>query len=146
MNILLIDDQPQMGEMFSKLIRALKHRITYLTSGVEALKLSDEQIDAFDLLFIDMNMPEMDGCETGLAIKARIPDIVTVMLTADSSIDTVIKALRDSKFDDYLCKADVMVRDAFTTAIDVFSSSFKLTETLMRAQALVKAWPKLAGN
>ena len=143
MNILLIDDQPQMGEMFSKLIRALKHRITYLASGVEALKLTDEQIDAFDLLFIDMNMPEMDGCETGLAFKERIPDIVTVMLTADASIETVIKALRDSKFDDYLCKSDVMIREAFNSSFDVFNSSFKLTETLMRAQSLVKARQEL---
>ncbi|MBF0278601.1 MAG: sigma-54-dependent Fis family transcriptional regulator [SAR324 cluster bacterium] len=143
MNILLIDDQPQMGEMFSRLIRALKHQITYISSGVEALKLTDEQFDNFDLLFIDMSMPELDGCETGLAIKERIPDIVTIMLTADSRIETVIKALRDSKFDDYLCKSDVMVREAFDSSFDVFSSSFKLTETLMRAQSLINARQEL---
>ena len=143
MNILLIDDQPKMGEMFSKLIRALNHQITYLASGLEVLKLTDKQLDSFDLLFIDMGMPDMDGCETGLAIKARIPDIVTIMLTADSRIETVIKALRDSKFDDYLCKSDVMIKEAFDHSFDVFNSSFKLTETLMRAHQLINARQEL---
>ncbi len=130
MNILLIDDQPKMGEMFGKILKALHHHVTYLSSGPIALALADDELDGFDLIFIDMAMPGMDGCETGIAIKKRIPDMVNIMLTADSSIETVIKALRDSKFDDYLCKADV--------AKDAFSGSFKLQETLMRAHTLLK--------
>ncbi|MBF0287298.1 MAG: sigma-54-dependent Fis family transcriptional regulator [SAR324 cluster bacterium] len=130
MNILLIDDQPNMGEMFGKILKALHHQVTYLSSGPSALALSDEELDEFDLIFIDMAMPGMDGCQTGIAIKKRMPDMVNIMLTADSSIDTVIQALRDSKFDDYLCKADV--------AKDAFKGSFKLQETLMRAHTLLK--------
>lgn len=135
MRILLIDDQPRMGETFSKILRALKHQVTYIDGGAEALKVPDDELLEYDIILIDMNMPGMDGCETGLALKERIQDLVTIMLTADSSIETVIKALRDSKFDDYLCKSEV--------AKDAFEGSFKLQETFMRAQSLLKTRQEL---
>lgn len=135
MNILLIDDQSKMREMFSKILQTLHHQVAYLSSGLEALKLSDGELQAFDVIFIDMIMPEMDGCRTGLAIKERFPDLVTIMLTVDSSIKTVIRALRDSKFDDYLYKTEV--------AKDACIGSFKLQETLLRAQTLMKTRQEL---
>ena len=135
MKLLLIDDQSKMGETFSKILQALNHQVVFLSSGLEALRLSDGELSAFDAIFIDMIMPEMDGCRTGLALKERVPDTVTIMLTVDSSNKTVIRALRDSKFDDYLHKTEV--------AKDACIGSLKLQETLIRAQTLAKTRQEL---
>ncbi len=130
MNILLIDDEPRMGATFSKILQRLTHQVTYLPSGKDALSLTDDELADFDVVMIDMLMPVMDGCATGIKLKERLSRLVTIMLTGDSKIETVVKALRDSDFDDYLCKPDV--------AKDAAMGGAKLRETFMRADRLVK--------
>ena len=137
MQVLLVDDQPKMGLAFTKIIENLDHQVTFLASGTTALAMSDEQLDAFDVVMIDMNMDELDGCETGLQIKHRVPTIVTIMLTADSSVETVVKALRDSQFDDFLCKRDI--------AKDAMQGSPMLQETFLRADN-IRATRKALSN
>ncbi|MGK5091475.1 sigma-54 dependent transcriptional regulator [Deltaproteobacteria bacterium TL4] len=129
MNILLIDDEPRLCESFARLFSKLGHQVTSLNSGKEALQLQEAQLIFFDLALVDMNMAEMDGFQTGLRLKERVPHLVTIMLTADDRLETVVKALRDSKFDDYLCKQDV--------ARDAMVGSPRLQETLIRAESLL---------
>ncbi|MBF0286621.1 MAG: sigma-54-dependent Fis family transcriptional regulator [SAR324 cluster bacterium] len=129
MKIILIDDQVKMGNAFTKIIKALEHEVAYFNSGYAALALPDEDLFQYDAAFIDMNMDGMDGCETGLKLKARVPAIVTIMLTSDTQMGTVIKALRDSQFDDFLCKRNV--------AKDAMAGSPQLQETILRAQNIL---------
>jgi len=130
MNILLVDDEIRLCEAFNRLFSGLGHKVKYVTSGREALQIQDAQLIEFELAVVDMNMPEMNGYETGVQLKERIPHIVTIMLTADDHIETVVKALRDSQFDDYLCKQEV--------AKDAMGGSPRLQETLLRAEGVLK--------
>ncbi len=129
MKVLLIDDQVKMGNAFTKIIKALEHEVSYFNSGYAALALPDEDLFLYDVAFIDMNMEGMDGCETGLKLKARVPSLVTIMLTSDTQMGTVVKALRDSQFDDFLCKRNV--------AKDALAGSPQLQETVLRAQNIL---------
>jgi DNA-binding NtrC family response regulator len=69
--------------------------------GREALGALDESPS--DLLLTDIHMPEMDGLELLAEVKARYPETVVLMMTAFSSIDSAVEAMRRGA-EDYLSK------------------------------------------
>lgn len=135
MEILLIDDQPQFAKKLQGFLESKGHQTHYFQSGLEVLNLSDEKLSAFEMTVIDRQMPDCDGLEIGQALKKRLPHLVTVMLTADDSSNTIIRALRDSKFDDYLSKRELVK--------DLVSGQHYLDETLYRAESLLATHKKL---
>jgi CheY-like chemotaxis protein/two-component sensor histidine kinase len=65
--ILIVDDVPQNLELLSTLLRQRKHTITTACNGQEAVELYCHQ--AFDLILMDVQMPEMNGHEATQAIR-----------------------------------------------------------------------------
>ncbi len=108
MNILIIDDQPEFSDYLTMLLEQdFGHHVTCVPNGKKALELPVDQLAQHDVAIIDMMMPILDGFETGRQMKQQVPHIVIIMLTGYPSIETVIRALRDFKFDDYLPKTEL---------------------------------------
>ena len=61
MNILVVDDDPEIVEILADLLGSLGYGISSAANGALALELIAEQ--EFDLLLTDINMPVMDGME-----------------------------------------------------------------------------------
>jgi len=59
-------------------------------NGRDALQKCAAEIP--DLLFLDINMQEMDGFETLLAVKQTMPRLAVIMISSDSTADNVKKA------------------------------------------------------
>jgi two-component system sensor histidine kinase/response regulator len=66
-NILLAEDNPVNQRVTRGILEKAGHRVTIACTGREALRLLDEQ--AFDIVFMDVQMPEMDGFAATRSIR-----------------------------------------------------------------------------
>lgn len=60
--------------------------------GDKAVELCDSNLP--DLVFLDINMPKLDGLQVAETIRRRIPDIGIIMVSAVPTMDNVQKALQ----------------------------------------------------
>src|SRR5271166_4982097 len=86
-SILVVDDEPDVAEMFRQRFRREARNGTYVmhfaNSGDEALNLLSKGIDPTLIVILsDINMPEMDGLDLLAKIKQRWSDLPVMMLTA----------------------------------------------------------------
>ncbi|MDZ7290399.1 MAG: sigma-54 dependent transcriptional regulator [candidate division KSB1 bacterium] len=92
LHILIVDDDAHIGATLSGLLRDLGHHATACNSGEQALELI--QREYFDLMFLDVWLPGMDG----LAVLQRLQElgamIPTIMISGHAEIDTAVKAVR----------------------------------------------------
>lgn len=82
-------------------LEAKGYEVVTTTNGRDALDLCKEQ--TFDLVFLDENMPGLNGLETLSAIKELLPTLPVVMITKNEAEDIMDQAI-GSKIADYLIK------------------------------------------
>jgi CheY-like chemotaxis protein len=71
-SILVIDDDPLFAKLLADVLETDGHLTTTAANGVEALALLANQ--AFDLIMIDVRMPELDGPAFYRELERRNPD------------------------------------------------------------------------
>ena len=99
--ILSVDDEPMNNKIVARIMKdEPMYEVVPAMSGAQALQLLEEQ--KFDLILLDMMMPDMDGLETLKRIRQKFA-IPVVIMTADKTLDTSVEF---TKFgcDDYLTK------------------------------------------
>lgn len=99
--ILLVDDEPVVLDILSRLLNALGYEVCAAGSGVEGLALLNSR--AFDLVFTDYLMPGLDGFDLARAVKQKAPDIPVIMITGQSR-ETVMEKMEDGTVDFLLYK------------------------------------------
>jgi CheY-like chemotaxis protein len=86
-SILIVDDEPDVAELFRQQFRRETRQGTYVlhyaASGDEALdRLAAEIEPTLVAVLSDINMPGMDGLKLLGEIKQRLPDLPVIMVTA----------------------------------------------------------------
>ena len=101
--ILLADDNELDADMLRRRLQQLGYQISLAHSGLEALALVQEH--TFDLLLLDVLMPEMDGLEALRSIKSvpATSDTPVLMISAMEEIPIVARCI-ELGADDYLTK------------------------------------------
>ncbi len=99
--ILLVDDEESMLEWLSILLEQNYFQVKSFSRPQAALEWAEE--NTVHVLVSDIKMPAMDGLELFSRIKDVNPDIIGIFMTAFSSIDTAVKAVRKGA-SDYLLK------------------------------------------
>jgi DNA-binding response OmpR family regulator len=99
--ILVVDDEAAIRRTLTQLFTRMGYQATEAASGREALEHIGAQ--RFDLVILDIRMPDMDGTEVLKAARPTAPDTVFILLTAHGTLDSAIVAIRHGAFD-YLVK------------------------------------------
>jgi DNA-binding NtrC family response regulator len=99
--LLIVEDDAHLRDTLTTFLSRAGYEATSAHDGREALELLDKELP--DLVLTDIHMSGMDGLELLAEIKARYPETVVIMMTAFSSIDTAVEAMRRGA-EDYLSK------------------------------------------
>jgi CheY-like chemotaxis protein len=93
MEILIVDDEPEVAEVLARSLNRQGHRTTVAHSGEEALAcLANLTPDA---MFLDVSMPGMNGLDVMAEVKRLKPELAVVIITGHATADEVerVKAL-----------------------------------------------------
>lgn len=99
--ILLADDDPVLRKLLPNQLSQDKFAFATAQTGTEALLFLAE--DDFDVVLLDVNLPEVSGLEILAAIRRGDDAPEVVMLTADKSLATGLEAMRRGAYE-YLTK------------------------------------------
>jgi two-component system, OmpR family, alkaline phosphatase synthesis response regulator PhoP len=116
-NILLVEDEEHLLKIISLNLELEGYSVTPATNGIEALKEFRKQ--NFDLILLDVMLPEMNGFDVCEQIRKENSKIPVLFLTAKGSSEDRIQGLKLGA-DDYLTKP------------------FNLEELLLRVQILLR--------
>ena len=105
-SILVVDDNPK---IVADALPMYGYDVTVALDGIEALKVLSDENNKFDLILLDVMMPNMDGWETLKAIRKnkRIEHIPVIMITAVSEDQKVVSGLKIGA-DDYIVKPFIL--------------------------------------
>jgi len=103
--ILIVDDEQTTRHTLARLLERMGYRTAEASSGRKALEYIGRQ--SFDLVILDLKMPEMDGTEVLKAARPLAQDTVFIILTAHGTLDSAIAGIRHGAFD-YLLKPSPM--------------------------------------
>jgi CheY-like chemotaxis protein len=81
-NILLLDDDPDVLDMYKELLSQLPSRPEIHTASAGARALALLESEPFRLFICDLKMPKMDGLQVLSIVRRRFPELRTVVLTA----------------------------------------------------------------
>jgi DNA-binding response OmpR family regulator len=101
LKILLVDDEADIVEVVQDRLEHYGFNVVTVGTGLDALKKL--AAEAFDGIFLDIKMPEMDGMEALGEIRKRDTKIPVIILTASSTQATAIEAMNRGA-NDYILK------------------------------------------
>jgi DNA-binding response OmpR family regulator len=120
MRILLVEDEPKIAEIVERGLAAEKYVVDVAANGAEGWKLADTY--AYDLIILDLILPEMNGAEVLQRIREKNACVPVLVLTARNNVEQKV-SLFEIGADDYLTKP------------------FALAELLVRVKALLRRGP-----
>jgi len=117
MRLLLVEDDPMIGEQLLELLRAESYAVDWVRDG----ELADAALQAqnYDLVLLDLGLPKRDGMSVLRALRARKQVMPVLIATARDALEQRIAGL-DAGADDYVLKP------------------FELHELLARIRALLR--------
>lgn len=98
-NLLIIDDEKDLLDGLKRILpyELENTAIEVSSSPINALELVRR--DSYDLILMDVRMPEMDGLELLQRVKKTDPGITIIMMTAYGNIETAVQSIKMGAYD-----------------------------------------------
>jgi two-component system, NtrC family, response regulator AtoC len=106
--ILIVDDEAFIRENLDRILKEERYGTTIAQNGNEALAFLKEE--PFDLVFLDLKLPDISGLDVLRTIKGSDPDLLVIIMTGYASVESAVEALKMGAYD-YIkkpFKADVI--------------------------------------
>ena len=95
--ILLVDDEPRFIDSLQTILLNYNYDCQKAYSGREALeKLASDQ---YHLALLDVNLPDINGCDIAQFIKENCPATTAIMLTGTNTVETAITSMKLGAYD-----------------------------------------------
>ncbi|MGI4845865.1 MAG: response regulator transcription factor [Janthinobacterium lividum] len=118
LSVLVVEDHPTIARQLVDFLDGLGWQLDHAATGSLAVRLATGH--AYDVVLLDLNLPDMDGLQVCRAIKAQAPrNVPVLMLTARDAFEDKAQGFREGA-DDYLAKP------------------FDLREVALRCEALAR--------
>jgi DNA-binding response OmpR family regulator len=101
MHLLLVEDDPRLGDLVARLLGGERHLVERAATGGGALDLAEAA--GLDLIVLDVGLPDISGLEVARRLRARGSAVPILMLTARDAVADRVAGL-DAGADDYLTK------------------------------------------
>jgi YesN/AraC family two-component response regulator len=134
MNILLVDDDPDILKIFTEFFEMKKHTVSTANNGKAALDLV-LAANSFDVVFSDIKMPEMDGLSFLEKMRNNDFHIPVILISGQGDLESSIKALKLGALDFILKPVHLKTLDEALLKIDTALAAERETAI---AQKLVK--------
>jgi excisionase family DNA binding protein len=95
-NILVVDDEEVVRLLFKTILGEAGHDVTTVGTAAKGLEVVKEE--DFDLVFLDLKMPGMDGAELFRQIKQLKPKLPVVIITGYPDSEIMARALAHGPF------------------------------------------------
>jgi two-component system OmpR family response regulator len=102
MHLLLVEDDPKLGRLLSRLLQDDRHVVDLATDGETGLEIAREA-PGLDAVILDVGLPGISGLEVARRLRADGSRVGILMLTARDTVGDRVSGL-DAGADDYLVK------------------------------------------
>jgi len=94
--ILVVDDESSIRRTLKEILEFEKHEVDIAANGADAIDLAKEII--YDVILLDIKMPEMDGIEV-LDRLQKLGDVPVIMISGHGTIDTAVESIKKGAYD-----------------------------------------------
>ena len=102
LRILLVEDNAVNQKLALRLLSLMGYQADVAGNGIEAVEAVERQ--EYDLVLMDVQMPEMDGLEATRRIRARVEDGPRIVAMTANAMDGDREACLEAGMDDYVGK------------------------------------------
>ena len=95
--ILVVDDEMIVCESCKRILEEEGYEVDTALSGMEAFEKMKES--PFDVVITDLKMPGIDGMEVLRTFRREYPDVIVIMITGFSTVETAVEAMKLGAFD-----------------------------------------------
>lgn len=113
--ILIAEDEKNFGTVLKKELDRKGYKVELVENGLEAFNLASKE--QFDVVLLDLQMPQMDGVEVLKRIKEENLSPEIIIMTGHATVNTAIEAMKLSAYD-YITKPfkieklDILIKNA----------------------------------
>jgi len=100
--VLIVDDEKQVLDLFTKLLEKEKYAVKTAVSGEEALEMINKE--DFDIVLLDIKMPGMGGIEALKRMKQAKQNLIVILITALGYDESLIKQCMELGCSGYIGK------------------------------------------
>lgn len=96
-HVLIVDDDPEIRALLTDCLAIQGYQLSYAEDGPQVLELLENE--TFDVVLLDLMLPEINGLEVLRRVEGRLPDTEIIVLTGYASMKTALEALRLGAYD-----------------------------------------------
>jgi len=120
--ILIVEDEPRIVSFLERGLKSVGYSTIAVDRGKDAVALARD--DAFDLMILDLGLPELDGQQVLAQIRTRGERLPVIILTARDGVEDTVRGLEGGaddyvtkpfRFEELLARLRLRLRDEATT-------------------------------